>query len=351
MKLFTLGPVAMYPETLQIAAQQLPYFRTDEFSKIMLENEERLKRFLHLSNGRVVMISGSGTAAMEAVVSCSLSNKDRVLIINGGTFGARFTHLCRLYHIPYDTIDVPFSESLTPEQLETIDGSRYTALLVNIHETSTGQLYSIELLSAFAKKYGLYFIVDAISSFGADPYQMDQYGIDCTILSSQKALALSPGISMIAMQESFYKEMVEPKEDHQLYLSIKEHVKNMERGQTPNTPAVGILLELQDRLRRIEEQGIDVMCEETASRAAYFREQMKKLGIQVPEYPLSNALTPILLPDQAVSVYEKLKDKYGIYVTPSGGDLKNQLLRVGHLGNQSLDDYEELLLRLKECVL
>lgn len=351
MKLFTLGPVAMYPETLKIAGQQLPYFRTSEFSKIMLENEQRLKDLLHLTRGYIAMLTGSGTAAMEAVVACCLGKENRVLIINGGSFGARFVQLCDCYHIPYDTLKVPFGTALTQEQLNAIDGSQYDALLVNIHETSTGQLYSLSMLSNFVKKHGLYFIVDAISSFGADLYQMDDYGVDCTILSSQKALALSPGISMVAMQESFYKEMVEMRRPQNLYLNLREHVLNMERGQTPFTPHVGALLELHDRLQQIEQQGMEVMCETSKQRAEYFRTEVKKLGIRIPDYPLSNALTPILLQGNAEDVFHILKDKYDIIVTPSGGDLKDKLLRIGHLGNQSMEDYKELLLRLKECVL
>lgn len=350
LKLFTVGPVEMYPETLKVASEQLPYFRTDDFSKIMLENQIRLKRLLGLQDGCIATLTGSGSSAMESVIACSFDTEDRVLIINGGSFGERFTKLCQVYHIPYDEITLSFNETLTEEHLLSVNGNQYRALLVNIHETSTGQLYDIEMLSAFTKKYHMYFIVDAISSFLADPYHMDAYGIDCTILSSQKALALSPGISMVAMQTSFYEEMVEPKADKTMYLSLKEHIKNMERGQTPNTPAVGIILELQQRLMMIENQGIAVVQKEIQDRAFYFREKLSQLHIQLPSFPLSNAITPILLNDNAEKIYRYLKEIHAIYVTPSGGTYKNRLLRIGHLGNLKLSDYDELCSLLKECI-
>lgn len=350
VKLFTVGPVEMYPQTLEVASKQLPYFRNEEFSKVMKENEERLKRLLGLASGCVAMMSGSGTCAMEAVVHCCLQPQNRVLIINGGSFGKRFTQLCDIYHIPYDEIHLSFQETLTSDKLNAFGKQSYCALLVNIHETSTGQLYNLDMLSAFTKKHNMYLIVDAISSFLADPYHMDMHGIDCTILSSQKALALSPGISMIAMQQRFYKEMVEPKDTKVMYLNINEHIHNMKRGQTPFTPAVGIFIELQQRLAMIERQGLLEVQNEIAQRATYFRRKIASLGLQVPRIPLSNALTPILLKGNASYIYEYLKETYGLVLTPSGGEQKNTWLRVGHLGNLALSDYDELCLRIKECL-
>lgn len=351
MKLFTVGPVQMYARTLQEASKQLPYFRTNEFSQIMKDNERSLKQCLNLHDGSIVTLTGSGSAGMEAVVACSFRKSDRVLIINGGSFGARFVSLCKVYGIPYDTVSLAYGEALTNEHLSAIDGSVYTALLVNIHETSTGQLYDISILSRFVKQYHLYFIVDAISSFLADAYDMDAYGIDCTILSSQKALSLAPGISMVALRNRFYEEMIAPKDDICLYLSIKEHMKNMQRGQTPNTPAVGIILELHDMLSYIEEQSVAHMVAQTRKKAVYFRQKAQQLGLIIPDYPLSNALTPIYFPKgNAEEVYQYLKEHYDIYVTPSGGDLKTKVLRVGHLGDVTLSDYDALCEKIKEIL-
>ena len=351
MKLFTVGPVQMFDETLDIASKQLPYFRDQKFSDMMLQMEKELKMLLHLKQGKVVFLTGSGSAAMESVVACCFQSHHKVLIINGGSFGDRFVKLCACYHIPYDEIKVPFPQAFSEDMLKNIDGTQYDALLVNIHETSTGQLYPIDVLSAFAKKHGLYFIVDAISSFLSDPFDMECYGIDCAILSSQKALACSPGISMLAFTDTFYEKMIEPKDDTCMYLSIKTHVENMKRGQTPNTPAVGILLELAQRIHQINICGVDQVILETKKKAMYFREQVQALPVNIPKYPLSHTLTPIILPDHnAEEVYQYLKDKANIYVTPNGGELKHKMLRIGHLGNLCLEDYDILLRYLKEAL-
>lgn len=352
MKLFTVGPVQMFDDTLDIASKQLPYFRDQDFSNMMLQMEDELKQLLHLNQGKAVFLTGSGSAAMESVIACCFQTHHKVLIINGGSFGDRFVKLCECYHIPYDEIKVPFPQVFSKDMLENIDGTQYDALLVNIHETSTGQLYPIDILSNFAKANGLYLIVDAISSFLSDPFDMDRYGIDCAILSSQKALACGPGISMIAFNDTFYKEMIEPKDDSCMYLSIKAHVENMKRGQTPNTPAVGVLLEMAQRIHQISICGVNQVILETKQRANYFRQLIQTLPVKIPEYPLSNTLTPIIFPkENADKVYEYLKENANVYVTPSGGELKYKMIRVGHLGNLSLKDYDLLLQYLKEAIL
>ena len=352
VKLFSVGPVQMYTETKQIASQQLPYFRDEDFSNMMLKMERQLKQILHVKEGRAIFLTGSGTSAMESLVACSLRKENRVLIINGGSFGERFTKLCACYGIPYDEIKLPFPETLSEEKLNQIDGSCYDALLVNLHETSTGQLYSLEWISAYAKKYHLSLMVDAISSFLSDPLDMETYGIDALILSSQKALACAPGISMIVMKEQFYQSKIIAKTDICMYLSIKEHVKNMERGQTPNTPAVGVLLELSQMLDHITQIGVDVLQKQIQRRAQYFREHIQTLPVMLPPFPLSNALTPLLfINHDAQMVYQQLKKRYQIYLTPSGGAMKTKMLRVGHLGDVSIQDYDELIACLKEVLI
>lgn len=350
MKLFTVGPTQMFSETLEVASKQLPYFRTTDFSNIVLKSVDKMKQLLNCDDdSKIIYITGSGSAAMEAVVSNSFDANDRLLIIDGGTFGHRFVQIATIYNIPFDEVKLEYGEVLTEKHFADFDLKKYTALLVNIDETSTGQLYNIDLISSICAKNHLYLIVDAISSFLADSYDMKKYNIDCTILSSQKALALSPGLSIIALKNDFYKAKIENKKPINLYLNINDHVKNMERGQTPNTPAVGIILELADRLNNI------VSAEEEIKRvennAKYFRKLALEAGLKLPDYPISNAVTPIIFEKgNAYEVFEYLKDKYSIYVNPTGGELANSVLRISHLGNLDKKDYDELIEKMKEVL-
>ncbi|MEY8509496.1 aminotransferase class V-fold PLP-dependent enzyme [Lachnospiraceae bacterium 42-17] len=344
MKLFTIGPVEMFPETLAINAEQLPYFRTPEFSEIMLENEVLFRESICASrNDKVVFLTTSGTGAMEAaVINCFTSN-DRLLVINGGSFGERFGEICRIHKLLYDEVHLPFGEKLTRENLEPYYKKGYKGLLVNLHETSTGQLYDIGMLAEFCRENDMYLIVDAIGAYGADEIDFKKYGIDVLIVSSQKALALAPGAAVVVISERIYRDKVTVTESGCLYLDFKQHIDNMERGQTPFTPAVGIFLSLNQRLKQIHNIGMKQMIKEVKELALKFRREAEEKGVKVPEYPLSNALTPIIAEPYAEELYLGLKAEYGLMVTPNGGELRQVLVRIGHLGNVRWEDYEELL--------
>ena len=179
---FTVGPV-MFGETVRgIGAEQVPYFRTPEFSEIMLENERLVKLFIKAEkDARVVFITGSGTSSMEATVMDVLSPDDKVLVIDGGSFGHRFVQMLELHHIPYSIIKMEFGHNITREQLIEFEGKGYTAFLVNIDETSTGVLYDKKLISDFCRRNNMLFVVDAISSFLADDFDMADLGVDVVI--------------------------------------------------------------------------------------------------------------------------------------------------------------------------
>ncbi len=344
MKVFTVGPVAMYPHTLDVAAKPLPYFRTPEFSAMMLESEQMLQSFLDApADSCMVFLTASGTAAMEATVLNCFTKDDRVLLIDGGTFGHRFAEICALHNLPFDVIHLPFGKPLTEECLTPYEGQRYTALLVNIHETSTGQLYDAAMLSAFCKRNGMYFVVDAISSFLADAYSVKQIGADATILSSQKGLALSPGMSFVNLSRRLYTERVVKNPRRSMYLDFQEHVENLKRGQTPFTPAVGVALELHDMLVHLKREGLDSRLTHVRRLAEDFRGRVGSMGLDLPATPLSCAITPVIFPDgNAQMVYERLKLDYDTVVTPCGGMLKDRVLRVAHIGNHTLEDHQEL---------
>ena len=351
MLLFTVGPVMMFDETLKIAGSQLPYFRTDEFSEINLESERILKKLLGAQEGsKVAFLTTSGTGAMDAVVSGCFDKSDKLLIINGGSFGHRFVELAQHYDIPFDSIDLQFGEELTENHLSKHQDGKYTALLLNLDETSTGQLYDIKMISKFCRDNGMYLIVDAISAFLADPFDMQEDSIDAVIISSQKALSLSPGLSAVITSERLYQDRIRNKKSPSFYLDLNKHFENQVRGQTPFTPAVGTLLELNQMLRSIDSLGISTVRGKIKDNAEYFRKGAASLGLKIPQFRLSNAVTPIIFESDAQKYYTKLKNEYGLTVTPSGGDLKDKVLRVGHIGNLTYADYDKLLKAFSELL-
>lgn len=351
MKLFTVGPVEMYPDTLEESSRQVPYFRTDAFSQILLHTEEMLLELAHApAASRAVFLTASGTGAMEAAIINCLNSRDRVITIDGGSFGHRFTQMCERHGIPQEILRIQFGETLTEQMLNDIYCEDMTALLVNLHETSIGQLYDLEIISRFCKKHKLFLIVDAISAFISDPIDMEQAGIDVLITSSQKALSLAPGISVVLLSPHMV-DLVQKRGTNMMYFDFRDYLINGARGQTPFTPAVGIIMTMEKRLERIAAVGIEKIQSSIAALASDFREHINGMPVQIPAYPHSNALTPVYFPNgNAKAIYDTLQQQYEITVTPNGGALADYLLRVGHIGNLTLEDNARLIQAMCEIL-
>ena len=333
-----------------IGEEQVPYFRTAEFSETMKENEKLVKKFAKAPEGaRVVFITGSGTASMEATVMNVFTPKDRVLVVNGGSFGHRFVQLCEIHDIPHTEIKLDMGCALTAEHLAPYEDKGYTGFLVNLDETSTGVLYDIQLISDFCHRNGIFLVVDSISSFLADPFDMAKLGVDVMITGSQKALACPPGISLIVLAPNAV-ERVCSREVKSMYFNLKDALKNGERGQTPFTPAVGILRQINARLREIEQAGgVESENKRMAELAADFRSKIADMPFTIVSQSLSNAVTP--LHPHNVSAYDiflRLKDEYGIWICPNGGDMADKVFRVGHLGAITTDDNTTLVEAFKD---
>ena len=347
---FTVGPVMSDENVRVIGAEQVPYFRTPEFSEIMLENEALMKKFAKAGDdARVIFITGSGTAAMEATVMNVFDENDKVLVVNGGSFGHRFVELCEMHDIPYEEIKLEAGKALKKEQLDIYNGKVFTGFLVNVHETSTGVHYDIDIISEFCKKNGLFLVVDAISSFLADDFDMKELDVQVMITGSQKALACPPGISVIVLTH----EAVERIKNHSvkcMYFDLKSALKNGERGQTPFTPAVGILRQINARLKEIDAiGGVENETRKTAELAQDFREKIKGLPFEIVSESMSNAVTPLHpLNVSAYDIFTKLKDEYGIWICPNGGELKDSVFRVGHIGALSKEDNTTLVNSFKD---
>lgn len=170
---FAVGPVQISEEISRIGADPVPYFRTPDFSALMKENEALLKEFMDApEDARAVFLTGSGTASMDAVTQNVFTKDDRLLVVAGGSFGHRFCEICEVYGIPHTAIELRQGHALTPADLAPYAGQGYTGFLVNMHETSTGVLYDMDMISAFCRENGLVLVVDAISAFLADDVSM-----------------------------------------------------------------------------------------------------------------------------------------------------------------------------------
>ena len=347
---FTVGPVMCSDEVCSVGSEQVPYFRTPEFSAVMLENEKLMLKFAKAPDGsKAIFMTNSSTGSMEAVVMNCFTATDNVLVIDGGSFGHRFVELCEIHEVPHTVLHLNHGERLTKEHLYEFDKQNFTGLLVNIDETSTGVLYDAEMIGEFCKKNNIFYVCDCVSAFLADPFDMAACGADVMITGSQKVLACPPGISIIVLAPRAV-ERVTTRKVKSMYFNLADVLKNMERGQTPFTPAVGILRQINMRLKEIEASGgADAEIARVASQADDFRKKIVDLPLAFVSESPANGVTPIHpLNANAYDLFMELKDNYGIWICPNGGDMKNTVFRVGHIGCLTHDDYTTLVNALKD---
>ena len=155
---FTVGPVMCSDDVRAVGGEQVPYFRTPEFSNIMFENEQLMLKFAKAPEGsRAAFMTNSSTGSMEAVVMNCFDVTDNVLVIDGGSFGHRFVELCEIHEVPHTVLHLNHGQRLTKEHLYEYDNQDFTGLLVNIDETSTGVLYDSEMVGEFCKKKNIFY--------------------------------------------------------------------------------------------------------------------------------------------------------------------------------------------------
>lgn len=341
MKLYTF-PGNIEDEILQIGSQQIPYMRTAEFSTLVKQSEQMLLELIKCSNGRVIFYTASGTGAMEAAVTNFVTQRRKAFIIAGGSFGYRWKNLCEYYACPNDIFEVPFAKDIDYDKLEeSVMESQPDVFLCQHHETSTGQLFDLAKISKICHRHRIYLIVDVISSFLADPLDMDALGIDMCITSSQKGLNIAPGLSFVVLSERILKESFAQRG---YYFDFVENLKNLERGQTPYSPATSLFIQLHARLEKDMLIGVEAIIDEVRDRAHYFRSLCEKNGWEVPAEVPSNSITGFFVHRNGDVLFRELL-KQNIYIMPGGTP---HYFRVSHLGVQTKEELNELATRIKE---
>lgn len=329
-------------EILQINNGQIPYMRTAAFSALVKESEQMMLQLINCKRGKVIFYTASGTGAMEAVVTNFVTLKKKAFIISGGSFGHRWKSLCDYYACPNEIFEVPFAKDIDYDKLESaIIESQPDVFLCQHHETSTGQLFNLKKISDICHKYNVSLVVDVISSFLADPLDMDALGIDICITSSQKGLNIAPGLSLIVLAESVQNL---PYAHKGYYFDFAENLKNLERGQTPYSPATTLFMQLHARLKMDIEKGTNAIVDEVRDKAHYFRSLCKKNGWEVPAEVPSNCITGFFVHKNGDILFNELL-KQDIYIMPGGTP---HYFRVSHLGVQTKEDLDELAARIKE---
>lgn len=340
--IFTPGPVKMSEEILAVGAKQTPYFRNSAFSDVTFACENGLLEMVNAPAGsKVIFLTASGTAGMEAAVMNLLTKDDNALVVNGGGFGQRFVDICATHSVPHTNFQV---KDTNLSDIDTLaPNENYSALVVNAHETSVGHLYDLDAMGDYAVKKDMLYIVDAISMLVTDPLDMQQSNMDVVIASSQKGLALPPGLTMVILNP---KAQAQLQDISSLYFNFKDYLRNGERGQTPYTPAVTIMLQLEARLNQINRRGgVKQSIASAKEIADYFRSSIKALPVKEYTPYMPNAMTTLTPTDgrSAMDVVNDLEEQYKVMVCPNGGPERDLVFRVSHMGEMT-KEYTDILI-------
>ncbi len=348
--LMVAGPTEIEEDVLSAGAKPMVYNRTSEFSKFYLGIIEKLQKVFRTEND-VLILSCSGTGAMEAAVTNLLSEGDEVIVVSGGTFGRRWFDIASIFNVKCHLVSLPQGRTVTSELIKPLLSDKIKAVFLTANETSTGVLTDIEPVGDLVKGSNAILVVDAVSSLGADPIETDGWNCDVVISSSQKALALPPGLAFVSVSQKAWR-LIDESSIPKFYFDLKEYCKNAERGQTPFTPAISLLNQLDMRLDKMLEIGMERLNFLQRKKSDYLLNGLVGLGLEVIGDAHSSGVLGVIFPIDvdAFDVVSRLRDEFFIEITPSPGEDKPRVARIGIFGKLELSDIDYFLVSLKKIL-
>jgi aspartate aminotransferase-like enzyme len=348
-RLFTPGPTPLLPAAQFAMAAADIHHRTAEFRALFSRVLVQLKQFVGTETGDIVILSSSGTGAMEAAVSNLTSPGDRVLVLTAGKFGERWTSLAKAFGCHVDVVSAPYGQTFTLDEVKAALKLETRAVFLQATETSTGVRNDVQAVAALLKQEQseALLVVDAITGLGTTHMDMDGWGIDVLIGGSQKAVMIPPGLSYLAVGPRAWDRM-EATYNPRYYFDLRKERKNARAGESAYTPAVALIAALGAALDWIAAQagtpdhpagdlvaGRKKLIENAETVAAMTRAAVVALGCTLfaPDAPAA-AATAVLPPagvDSGLFV-KQLKSRFGAIITDGQGEMKGQIFRIAHLG-------------------
>lgn len=330
------GPSPIPPSVNRAMAQPMIGHRGQSTADLLADIRPGLKRVFGTSQ-EVLILTASGTAALEAAVVNTVSSGEEVLVIVTGSFGQRFADICRAYDIHPHIVETEWGKAATVEDTQEMLQAHpaIKAVFMTYCETSTGVLNPVkELAEAIQKDSDALVIVDGVSCIGGVETKMDEWGLDIVVSGSQKAFMLPAGLSFIAASERAWNK-IETNSQPRFYLDLKKHRDNLLKDATPYTPALSILFGLKQALELMEEEGLESVYERHQVMMMMARSAFKALGIPLltSDEDASPTVTAIRPTDfDAEELRKILKEEFALEVAGGQQQLSKKIFRIGHMG-------------------
>lgn len=332
-RLFTPGPVNLYPPALYAALQADVHHRTPEFKAILNETVQSLKQILGEPD-QVYLFASSGTGAMEAAATNFFSAGEEVLVASCGKFGERWIDLAKTFGFKATLLQYEYGDAVRPEDIEKSlkENPKIRGVWIQACESSTGVQNDVDAIASIVQETEAILCVDAISALATMPLAC-RSGIDVLLSGSQKALMIPPGVAFLGITNKAWGR-VPISTTQRYYFDLRRAKKAWEEsGSTSFTPATSLILSLRESLKNIESYGLDRLIRMTENRAQATRAGLQALGMEIFAKRPANALTAVVTPaNDCEKITSQLKQKFGFQVAGGQGEMKGKLFRVSHMG-------------------
>lgn len=342
MRMLTPGPTPL-PESVRLTlAMDMVHHRKPGFTALLGEVQQGLK-WLFGTEQPVLPLSCSGTGAMNAAVTNLFKPGEKVLVIEGGKFGERWTEIAGYHGLDAIVITVPWGKAITMDRVEKAFAQfpDIKGILVQASETSTGVLHPIKELAGFTRDKDVMLVVDGISAVGISPLPMDDWSIDCLLTGSQKGLMLPPGLAFISLSERAWKRVEEVEPRNFYFNLLGERAKCLANSQTMFTSPVNLLMGLSTCLQMFMDRGMEDVFRTQWAMTQMTRETVRALGLE----PLADenytwGLTSVKLPAgvDGQMLLKACAEQYGVVMAGGQAHLKGRIVRIGHMGHVDFGD-------------
>ncbi len=351
--LYTPGPTSVPEKVRKRMAEQVIYHRGDEFKKLFTRINKNLQYIFQTSQPVLTLVS-SGTGGMEATFVNLFSPDDTIISVNNGKFSARWVEMPRALGLKVIDLRLDWGEAPTAAQVLRLLRKHPQAKAVYlVHcETSTGTVTDVRSLAKVIRNNSSALVcVDGVSSIGALEFRFDDWGIDVCVTASQKGLMLPPGLAFVALSRRAIRKFSSsslPK----YYFDFKKILNSYRSEQTPWTPAISLLMGLDESLKMIHSEGLEKIWKRHKILADSLRSGIKKLGLEILSKNPSNSVTAVLLPRHIKSLefHNHIQNKYGCIFGKGQGHYASELFRIGHIGNVQESDVQRIITAIKKTL-
>lgn len=352
------GPTPIPPSVMRASIEPMIGHRDPRMDELLAHLVPRLKPLFGTEKGEVFILAGSGTLALETSLLNLTRPHDKVLMLVTGAFGERFMKIAQAHGRHVLVHHTPWGEAVQPEDVQAYlkDHPDLRAVIATHSETSTGVANPIAEIAEIVKTHSeALMIVDAVSSLGGMPLNMDRLGIDAVATGSQKALMSPPGLALVALGERA-QEVLETVDSPRFYNDLRLYRESFKQHTVPFTPAVSLLFALNQALSLIEAEGLEAVFE----RHRLLRDMTRK-GVQAMGLPLlvqddrkSSWTVTAVRPDPAVAsakqIRNMLHEHFGIVFAAGQGKIKDDIFRIGHMGYVSPSDVLQYIAALESTL-